>query len=65
MAEQSRTVVYTGWSITGVIAAILSWALNHSVVYAFLHWWLGWIYLLYAALARTEEVDRVITGWLG
>ena len=40
-----------GWA--GIIgAAILSWKLNGSVVWAIVHGLLGWIYLIYAVFFK-------------
>ena len=36
-----------GIGIGAVIAIILSWTINHSIVYAFLHGICGWFYILY------------------
>ncbi len=39
-----------------VIAVILSAALNHSFWWGLLHFFLGWIYVIYAVLVRTKEI---------
>jgi len=39
-----------------VIAIIISWALNHSVLWAILHFFCGWLYVIYAVLARGSEI---------
>ena len=39
-----------------VAAAIISAALNHSFWWGVLHFFLGWIYILYVAFYRTKEV---------
>ncbi len=33
--------------IGGVIAAIMSWGTNHSVLWAIFHFICGWIYVIY------------------
>jgi hypothetical protein len=61
-----RTVVYeSGYGITAFLAAILSWGLNHSVGFALLHFFCGFFYLVWAALARTSEVEALITQTFG
>ncbi len=40
----------TGIGLGTLIAALLSWSLNHSVGWAILHGILGWIYILYWAI---------------
>ena len=40
----------TGIGIGSVIAILVSWHLNHSVIWAVVHGILGWFYLAYWAL---------------
>lgn len=40
---------------TGV-AFVVSYALNHSVLWAILSYFLGWIYLLWVIVTRTKEI---------
>lgn len=54
-----------GWGLSSILAGILSWLLNHSVGWCVVHFLLGWIYLLYAALVRPEEVGAVLTRVFG
>lgn len=54
--------VKTGISITGVLAAVLSWCLNKSIVWAVFHFFFGLLYLIYAALFRTSEVEALLKG---
>lgn len=39
-----------------LVALVISWALNHSVGFAILHFLLGWLYVIYAILARGTEI---------
>lgn len=41
----------SGIGIGSVIACILSWTVNHSIFYAFIHGVLGWIYVIYYIFA--------------
>jgi hypothetical protein len=34
-------------TIGGLIAVILSWIVNHSVLWAILHFFFGWLYVVY------------------
>lgn len=40
----------------GLIAAIISYALNHSFWWAVLHWCCGVFYILYAVIERGKEI---------
>lgn len=37
-------------------AAVISASLNHSFWWGLLHFFLGWIYILYALLCRSHEI---------
>lgn len=39
-------------SCGAVIAAILSWVKNASILWMILHWWCGWFYVIYWALTK-------------
>jgi hypothetical protein len=41
-----------GW----ILAVIISWALNHSTGWAIFHFFCGWLYVLYAVIARGSEI---------
>jgi hypothetical protein len=45
MIEESHTSY--GIGIGGVLAVIMSWGVNHSILYAILHGVLGWLYVIY------------------
>jgi hypothetical protein len=40
----------TGIGIGTVIAIIVSWTTNHSIIWAVIHGLLGWFYLIYRLL---------------
>jgi len=42
--------------IGSIVAVILSYAMNHSVLWAILHFMLSWMYVIYAALVRSKEI---------
>lgn len=54
-----KKAVSVNMSLTfmGAIAALMSWVVNKSVVWATVHFFCGGFYVLYAALAHTEELD--------
>jgi hypothetical protein len=39
-----------GIGLGAVIAAILSWTVNHSILWCILHAFCGWIYVIYYVL---------------
>lgn len=40
----------TGLGVGNVIAAVLSWTVNHSILWAILHCIFGWFYIVYYLL---------------
>lgn len=42
--------VSSGIGLGGVLAVIISWSLNHSILWAIIHGILGWIYVIYYVL---------------
>lgn len=47
MSDNKRSMVAggSGISLGGLLAVILSWTVNHSVIYAILHCFCSWIYV--------------------
>lgn len=43
-------------TIGSVVSVIISYALNHSIWWCLLHFFLGWMYVLYAVFFRTKEI---------
>lgn len=50
MACKDNTVVRSGLSLGEAIAVVISWSLNHSILWAVLHGIFGWFYVLYYVL---------------
>lgn len=48
--NESKKVVSGGVGIGAVIAIILSWTANHSILWAIIHGWFGWLYVIYHLL---------------
>lgn len=44
------------FGVGSILAAVISYALNHSFWWAVLHFILGWFYILYVVFARTKEI---------
>ena len=41
-----------GISMGCALAMILSWSINHSIIWAILHGCLSWLYVIYFAVAK-------------
>ncbi|MHC5201325.1 hypothetical protein [Myroides sp. LJL119] len=41
-----------GITIGSILAVYLSWQRNHSILWAIIHFFLGWIYVIYYALTK-------------
>lgn len=55
--SDNRRVNYVGANfIAGPLAAIISYAINKSVGWAIFHWLVGFVYIVYAIIARGKEI---------
>lgn len=45
-----KQAVAGGVGIGSIIAVVVSWSVNHSILWAFIHGWFGWLYLIYYGL---------------
>jgi hypothetical protein len=45
-----QTVASSGISLGAAIAVTVSWSLNHSLLWAILHGFLSWVYVIYYAI---------------
>jgi hypothetical protein len=48
MSKESTTA--SGIGLGNVLAAIISYSITHSILWAFFHGMLGWIYVIYRAI---------------
>lgn len=48
-----------------VVAATISYALNHSFWWAVLHWFCGWFYVAYAIFWRSYEIGPAVKRLFG
>ena len=53
--ETRRTVVRNGIGLGSVIAGVTSWERNKSVLWAIIHGFFSWIYVIYFVLTRKKE----------
>ena len=37
----------SGFGLGSIIAVIVSWTMNHSIFWAFIHGCFGWLYVIY------------------
>lgn len=49
---ENKTVINNGVGLGSIIAVVISWSLNKSILWAILHGILGWLYVIYYALSR-------------
>ena len=47
MSKTRTEVVKTGVTFGAVLAIVISWSYNHSVLWAIAHGFLSWIYVVY------------------
>jgi hypothetical protein len=47
MSDSNRSSAAGGITLGGLLAVILSWTVNHSVVWCILHFLCGWFYVIY------------------
>jgi len=46
----THTVIEKGIGLGNVIAVVISWSKNKSILYPILHGILGWLYVIYTAI---------------
>jgi hypothetical protein len=52
MQSTSYEVVKTGVSFGSALAIAMSWTANHSILWAIIHGFFGWAYVLFYALFK-------------
>jgi hypothetical protein len=45
-----RTLGGTGITLGSLLAVLISWSYNHSIVWAIIHFFCSWLYVIYALL---------------
>jgi hypothetical protein len=46
----SKNSIGAGIGIGNIIAVVISWTVNHSILWALIHGILGWLYIVYYIL---------------
>ncbi|WP_312077021.1 hypothetical protein [Chryseobacterium sp.] len=50
----TNTVTQTGIGLGSVIAVVASWDRNRSILWAIIHAFFGWLYVVYFAISRKD-----------
>jgi hypothetical protein len=51
-SDIKQTVIHNGVGLGSVIAVVLSWERNKSILFAILHGLFSWLYVIYFAFTR-------------
>ncbi|MFM6950817.1 MAG: hypothetical protein ACKOW1_07340 [Novosphingobium sp.] len=52
MSEVRNQAARAGIGLGSAIAVAISWSLNKSIIWAVIHGFFGWLYVIYYALTR-------------
>ncbi|HSF12341.1 MAG TPA: hypothetical protein VLA50_05150 [Erythrobacter sp.] len=52
MSDARNTAAQAGIGLGTAIAVAISWSVNKSIIWAIVHGFLSWIYVIYYALTR-------------
>lgn len=52
MSDARNTAAQTGIGLGTAIAVAISWSVNQSIIWAIVHGFLSWIYVIYYAFTR-------------
>lgn len=52
MSGASNTAAQAGIGLGSAIAVAISWSLNQSIIWAIIHGFFGWFYVIYYAFTR-------------
>lgn len=56
-SSYNMTTVSTGIGLGSAIAVVASWSRNKSVLWAIIHAFFGWLYVIYYVLTRSSARD--------
>ncbi len=57
MSGARNTAAQAGIGLGSAIAVAISWSLNKSIIWAILHGFFGWFYVIYYALTRPGGIS--------
>jgi hypothetical protein len=58
---KTRVSITEGGLVGSILAVVMSWIVNHSVVWAILHFFCSWIYVIYWILVKTRFYDWLVS----
>lgn len=58
MREQANTAVKAGISFGSALAIAISWSLHKSILWAIIHGFFSWFYVIWYALTRGRRALR-------
>lgn len=58
IAEMPQIAAQTGIGLGSVIAVVCSWQRNKSILWAVLHGFLSWVYVIYFASTRRPDEKK-------
>ncbi len=56
MSNSSSSAVGGGISLGSLLAVILSWTVNHSVLWCIVHFFCTWVYVIYWCLVYASTI---------
>jgi hypothetical protein len=65
MSDDKKSGCTVSFGVGSVISCIISYALNGSFWWAVLHFFFGWLYVLYAVFFRTKEILPALQKMFG
>lgn len=57
-SEFNETIVKNSIGVGTVLAIVISWGRNESILYALIHGAFGWLYVIFFALTRENKERR-------
>lgn len=57
MSSVSNSATQAGIGLGSAIAVAISWSLNQSIIWAIIHGFFGWFYVIYFALTRPGGIS--------
>lgn len=55
MSKNSSSVGGGGITLGSIITVIMSWTVNHSLIYCILHFFCSWAYVIYWAIVHAPK----------
>lgn len=57
-SELNQTIVKNSIGIGTVLAIVISWSRNESILYALIHGAFGWLYVIFFVITREKKEKR-------